>query len=77
MTTLRDHPLQFIIKTQEIVESNGKRFEHPIKKKVWDMVLKCNRLGDGRQITVQVPFDAAKGNFGWGLENPGLKEATL
>jgi hypothetical protein len=77
MTTLRDHPLRFIIKKQEIFESNGKRFKNPIKKQVWDMVLKCKRLGDGRKITVQVPFDAATGNFGWGSENAGLEKATL
>jgi hypothetical protein len=77
MTTLRDSPLRFIIKKQEIFLNNGELFKHPIKKQVWDMVLKCNRLGDGRKVTVQVPFDAVKGTFGWGLENAGLIEATL
>jgi hypothetical protein len=61
----------------DIAQSNGKYFKHPIKKHIWDILVKCKRLGDGGKITVQVPFDDEKGKFVWGDNNIPKKMATL
>jgi hypothetical protein len=77
MTTLGNDLLRFITKTQEIVERNGNYFRHPLKTHIWTMVVKCNRLGDGGKMTVQVPFDDAKKIFDWKTNNPAMKTANL
>ncbi|KAH6675895.1 hypothetical protein B0J14DRAFT_587527 [Halenospora varia] len=74
-TTLGNDPLQFITKTQEIVESSGERFRHPLKNDIWKMVLQYNRLGDGSKITIPVPFK--EGKFDWKTKNTTIRNANL
>jgi len=77
MSTLEYDPLRFITGTQEITESNGNCFEHQLKERIRDMLLKCKRLGDGCKIMVQVPFDDATRSFNWETKNPTMKDANL
>jgi hypothetical protein len=69
--------LQFITKTQEIVDNNGRDFQHPLTKNIWEMVSKCTRLGDGDMITVLVPFNDTTGEFDWKTSNATKKNANL
>jgi len=77
MTTLGHGSLQFITKTQKIVDGNGRDFQHPLTKNIWEMVLKCTRLGDGDMITVLVPFNDTTGEFDLKTPNATKKNANL
>jgi hypothetical protein len=77
MTTLGHDSLQFITNTQKIVDKNGRDFHHPLAKNIWEMVVKCTRLGDGDMITTPVPFNDATGRFDWETPNTRRKNANL
>jgi hypothetical protein len=77
MTTLGHGSLQFITKTQNIVDRDGGDFQHPLYKNIWEMVLKCTRLGDGNTTTVLVPFNDTTGEFDWKTPNATEKKANL
>lgn len=62
-STLGHGLLQFITKTQGIVDNNGVDFVHPLAKNIWDMVSKCTTLGDGGMTTVHVPINNVTGEF--------------
>jgi hypothetical protein len=76
-TTLGHNPLQFDPKTQKIVDTNKMDFQHVLRNNIWDMVVKCKRLGDGDMITLLVPFNGATGNFDWETRDTTKKEANL
>jgi hypothetical protein len=54
-------PLRFIVKAQEIVNSNGKRFQHLLLKRIWDMMMMLETVGYERKITVEVSLNTATG----------------
>ncbi|KAH8650331.1 hypothetical protein BGZ60DRAFT_421752 [Tricladium varicosporioides] len=74
-TTLGNDPLQFIIKTQEIVRKNGERFQHRLTNNIWNMVLQYKKIGDGSKIIIPVPFN--EGKFDWKTKNSTMRNADL
>jgi hypothetical protein len=76
MTTLRDHPLRFIIKSQEIVHADGTPF-HLFPQHIRSMMLEVKRLGDGCKKTVQVPFNKVERRFAWEEEGSMKEDAIL
>jgi hypothetical protein len=77
MTTLGHGLLQFSTKTQKIVDDKGRDFQHPLTKNIWELVLKCTRLGDGDMITVLVPFNDTTGEFDWKTPNCEEKRPSV
>jgi hypothetical protein len=62
MTTLKGHPLRFIIKSHKIVYTNRTLFRLLIKH-IYNMIIEAKKLGDRCKKTVQVPFNNIKERF--------------
>jgi hypothetical protein len=77
VTTLGRELLQFITKTQEIFEANGEKFKHPLRKEIWNMVVKCKELRDGEMTIVTVPVNYATGTFDWKASQTTMEKANL